>query len=61
MLEYSKIILAKVSFDPYLFKKELIKAIQCLNRNEAEELVKWIKMNYSEQKDILYYVHDLLF
>jgi len=41
MLEYFKIILAKVSFDRRLFEKELRKAIKALVDNELEELKKW--------------------
>ncbi len=41
MLEYSKMILEKVSFDPRLFKTELNKAIQKLLSTEIAELKKW--------------------
>ena len=34
MLELAKKILQKVSFDPYLFKKELVKAISRLENLE---------------------------
>ena len=37
MLEYSKEILQKVSFDPELFQKELQKAISMLMEEEAPE------------------------
>lgn len=41
MLEYSKMILEKVSFDPGLFKKELYKALNKLLTPEISELKKW--------------------
>lgn len=40
MLEYSKIILSKVSFDRRLFEKELSKAIQQIG-SQMNELKKW--------------------
>ena len=40
-LDYVKIILAKVSFDQALFKKELSKAIRVLMPNEVNSLKKW--------------------
>lgn len=40
MLEYSKTILSKVSFDKNLFDKELAKAIRLVGR-ELEALKKW--------------------
>ena len=41
MLEYFKTILQKVSFDPYLFERELKKAIRTLIPQELIELKKW--------------------
>jgi succinate dehydrogenase flavin-adding protein (antitoxin of CptAB toxin-antitoxin module) len=49
MLEYSKNILNKVSFDVKLFKKELAKAYQHLLEEEIEELMNWVRMNFGEQ------------
>ena len=46
MLEYFKIILQKVSFDPYLFEKELKKAIQLLIPNELLEFREWCYVMY---------------
>lgn len=40
MLEYSKTILSKVSFDKNLFDKELAKAIRLVGK-ELEALKKW--------------------
>jgi len=41
MLEYCQRILAKVSFDRYLFTKELTKSIQRLERQELPRLRQW--------------------
>lgn len=41
MLEYCKIILQKVSFDPKLFQTELLKAFKELMIEEFEVLKKW--------------------
>ena len=41
MLEYAKIILPKVSFSRYLFKKELNKCINWVEPDERPELCSW--------------------
>ncbi len=41
MLEYSKIILDKVSFDSNLFRKELLKAVKVLGEEDAEKILLW--------------------
>lgn len=41
MLEYSKLILTKVSFDRFLFEKELRKAISYVTYDELPELKRW--------------------
>ncbi|MFX0556649.1 hypothetical protein ACOCEA_07620 [Maribacter sp. CXY002] len=43
MLEYSKTVLRKVSFDAKLFYKELKKALVRLLPEEAEELKVWLE------------------
>mgnify|MGYP003679932025 CR=1 FL=1 len=43
MLEYSKTVLKKVSFDTLLFCKELKKAIMTLLPEEVEELKVWLE------------------
>lgn len=43
MLEYTKTVLAKVSFDVILFKKELEKAAKRLLPYELEELKVWLQ------------------
>lgn len=49
MLEYSKKVLKKVSFDVSLFKKELSKAYQNLLEEEIEELMNWVAKNFGAQ------------
>jgi succinate dehydrogenase flavin-adding protein (antitoxin of CptAB toxin-antitoxin module) len=49
MLEYSKRVLSKVSFDINLFKKELSKAYQNLLEEEIEELIRWVTNNFGTQ------------
>lgn len=41
MLDYSKLILEKVSFDSNLFQKELLKAVKVLKTEEAQEILLW--------------------
>jgi hypothetical protein len=43
MLEYCKIILAKISFDKRLFRKEYRKTFSYLEPSEQGELKKWIR------------------
>ncbi len=49
MIEYTKMILSKVSFDPSLFAKELKKAVDRLLPYEVEELKVWLDA-YTENK-----------
>lgn len=49
MLEYTKKILNKVSFDVKLFKKELSKAYQNLVEEDVEELRNWVVANFGKQ------------
>jgi hypothetical protein len=43
MLEYCKIILAKISFDRRLFRKEYRKTFSYLKPDEHNDLKKWIR------------------
>ena len=47
MLEYFKLILKKVSFDRFLFEKELRKSISRLVQPEIDELKTWGYQNFS--------------
>jgi hypothetical protein len=49
MLDYTKSVLKKVSFDANLFCKELEKAYKVLLPHELEELTKWL-LNYIIEK-----------
>lgn len=48
MLEYTKTVLQKVSFNMGLFKKELKKAAKRLLPYEIDELIIWLK-EYSKE------------
>lgn len=61
MLEYSKIILKKVSFDSGLFEKELKKSLNHLRQEEVEELLKWVKLHFTEYSDILSNIQQWFF
>jgi hypothetical protein len=45
MLEYYKIVLGNVTFDPALFRKELRKAFRNLVDNERAALSEWLRRN----------------
>lgn len=49
MLEYSKVILSKVSFDPMLFGKELKKALGWINKNEQRILLQWCLLEFGHR------------
>lgn len=54
MLEFCKSILEKVSFDQVLFKKELVKSIQWINKTDAKSLTDWcIEMYGNKHSDII--------
>ncbi len=43
MLEYSKVVLSKLSFDRKLFEKEYQKAFRHLNNDERSALEAWVR------------------
>lgn len=49
MLEYSKLILEKVSFDVHLFRKEMRKMLRLLSPDQASELVEWSRQRFSRE------------
>lgn len=54
MLEYAKIILPKVTFSKFLFKKELLKCIKWMKPSERTEFKQWCFLNFNtEYSDIL--------
>jgi hypothetical protein len=48
MLDYVKIILQKVSFNEYLFERELRKSMNSLLREDVLELKKWCYEHFSD-------------
>jgi hypothetical protein len=52
MLEYSKTVLKKVSFDVKLFCKELEKAISRLIPEEIEELKLWLQKFITDKPEL---------
>ncbi len=49
MLEYSKTILEKVSFDPQLFQKELNKSISWVSKHERKILLNWCLVEFGNR------------
>lgn len=59
MLEYSKTVLEKVSFNRDLFRKELEKSKRMLKEDEIELLQTWCRMSFTEKyPDIIGEVFD---
>ena len=58
MLEFSKKILSKVSFDKNLFRKELSKSIRWLSKKEVLTLKIWTLTTFSQYKNIILEVFD---
>jgi hypothetical protein len=53
MYEYTKQILTKVSFDRNLFRKELIKALRILKRDERRLLKIWCVATFATYSDVV--------
>jgi len=53
MFEYTKQILTKVSFDKNLFRKELLKALRILKRDERRLLKVWCIATFAAYSDIV--------
>lgn len=49
MLEYVKVILQKVSFDRFLFEKELKKGLRLLQPKEVDSLREWCYQHFVKQ------------
>ena len=58
MLEFSKKIISKVSFDKNLFKKELSKSIRWLSKKEVLTLKIWALTTFSHYKNTIKEVFD---
>ena len=53
MFEYTKQILTKVSFDKSLFRKELIKALRLLKKDERLLLKVWCVASFAAYSDVI--------
>ncbi|MCC7232301.1 MAG: hypothetical protein IT242_05110 [Bacteroidia bacterium] len=53
MFEYTKQILTKVSFDRNLFRKELVKALRILKKDERRLLKIWAIASFAAYSDII--------
>ncbi len=49
MLDYAKVILPKVSFSKILFRKELKKCIEWVDKKQLNELLKWCYKNFGDK------------
>lgn len=58
MLEMSKKVLVKVSFDRYLFQKELKKAISWLKEDDSKKLKNWCLASFAMYNDVIMEVFD---
>ena len=56
MIEYTKLILSKVSFDPNLFYRELKKAVNSLLPYEVEELKEWLNVYTKNKPELMQFV-----
>lgn len=52
MLEYAKVVLQNVSFDPQLFYKELEKIMDNMLPYEAEQLTLWVDEFVQEKPEL---------
>ena len=48
MLDYCKLILEKVHFDPALFRKEYYKSLGKLSEDEREHLQHWMARKFEQ-------------
>ena len=60
MLEFSKKILSKVSFDKDLFKKELKKSTRWMSKKELTLLKIWALTSFSQYKKVIIDVFDTI-
>lgn len=49
-LDYAKLILEKVSFEPKIFKKELRKALKKSSKRDFKHLMEWCREKFSKKK-----------
>ena len=60
MLEFTKKILSKVSFDKDLFKKELKKSTRWMSKKELTLLKIWALTSFSQYKKVIIDVFDTI-
>jgi hypothetical protein len=53
MLEFSKMILEKVSFEPRIFKKELRKALRKASAEEFRHLMAWCREKFGKKQKLV--------
>ena len=58
MLEFSKKILSKVSFDKTLFRKELQKSVRWISKKEITHLKVWTLTTFTQYKEMILEVFD---
>ena len=58
MLEFSKKIISKVSFDKTLFRKELSKSVRWVSKKEVIALKIWALSTFSQYKNTILEVFD---
>jgi hypothetical protein len=51
-LEYAKMILEKVSFEPKIFRKELRKALKKSSKRDFKHLMDWCREKFKSKKKI---------
>ncbi len=49
-LEYAKMILEKVSFEPKIFRKELRKALREASKRDFKHLMDWCREKFSKKR-----------
>lgn len=49
-IEYAKMILEKVSFEPKIFKKELRKALKNSSKRDFKHLMDWCRERFGKKK-----------
>jgi len=60
MLEMSKKVLERVSFDRYLFQKELKKSISWLKEDDSKKLRIWCLASFAMYNDVILEVFEQL-
>jgi hypothetical protein len=51
-LEYAKMILEKVSFEPKIFRKELRKALKKASKRDFKHLMTWCRERFGKNRKL---------